>query len=29
MAQAVLESATEKGDRLKREGIVIRTYDLW
>ena len=29
MAQAVLESATEKGDRLRREGIVIRTYDLW
>jgi putative ABC transport system ATP-binding protein len=29
MAQAVLENATEKGDRLKREGIVIRTYDLW
>jgi len=29
MAQAVLESATEKGERLKREGIVIRTYDLW
>jgi putative ABC transport system ATP-binding protein len=29
MAQAVLDSATEKGDRLKREGIVIRTYDLW
>jgi len=29
MAQAVLESAAEKGERLKREGIVIRTYDLW
>lgn len=29
MAQAVLDSATEKGERLKREGIVIRTYDLW
>jgi putative ABC transport system ATP-binding protein len=23
------ETATQKGDRLKREGIVIRTYDLW
>ncbi len=22
-------SATEKGDQLKRDGIVIRTYDLW
>jgi putative ABC transport system ATP-binding protein len=29
MAQAVLESAAERGERLKREGIVIRTYDLW
>jgi putative ABC transport system ATP-binding protein len=32
MAQAVLESAAEKnakGEQLKREGIVIRTYDLW
>ncbi len=29
MAQAVLDSAAEKGERLKREGIVIRTYDLW
>jgi putative ABC transport system ATP-binding protein len=29
MANAVLESSTEKGDRLKRDGIVIRTYDLW
>jgi putative ABC transport system ATP-binding protein len=29
MAQAVLESSTEKGEKLKREGIVIRTYDLW
>jgi len=24
-----MESAAEKGERLKREGIVIRTYDLW
>jgi putative ABC transport system ATP-binding protein len=23
------ESAIERGDRLKREGIVIRTFDLW
>ena len=29
MAQAVLESSAEKGEKLKREGIVIRTYDLW
>jgi putative ABC transport system ATP-binding protein len=32
MAQAAMElneSAVEKGDRLKREGIVIRTYGLW
>jgi len=26
---AAAESATEKGERLKREGIVIRTYNLW
>src|SRR4051794_35217486 len=26
---AAAESAVEKGDRLKGEGIVIRTYDLW
>jgi putative ABC transport system ATP-binding protein len=29
MAQAVLESSAEKGDKLKRDGVVIRTYDLW
>jgi putative ABC transport system ATP-binding protein len=32
MAQAVLESAEStaaKGERLKRDGVVIRTYDLW
>src|SRR5205809_3077201 len=30
MAQAVAtESAAERGDQLKREGVVIRTYDLW
>ena len=25
----VMESAAEKGEKLKRDGIVIRTYDLW
>src|SRR6202012_5610970 len=29
MANAVLDSAAEKGERLKRECIVIRTFDLW
>jgi len=29
MANAVLETAVEKGERLKREGIVIRTFDIW
>src|ERR1700723_4592851 len=29
MAQAAVEESVEKGERLKREGIVIRTYDLW
>jgi putative ABC transport system ATP-binding protein len=29
MAQAVLDSTAERGEKLKREGIVIRTYDLW
>src|SRR3954454_3362154 len=29
MAQAVVDEATEKGERLKRDGIVIRTYDIW
>src|SRR5580700_87866 len=32
MAQAALESAADKaakGEQLKRDGIVIRTYDLW
>jgi len=32
MAEALLESAadkTAKGEKLKRDGIVIRTYDLW
>ncbi len=26
---AAAESSTEKGERLRREGVVIRTYDLW
>jgi putative ABC transport system ATP-binding protein len=29
MMEVLTEDATEKGERLKREGIVIRTYDLW
>ncbi|HEX4275862.1 MAG TPA: ABC transporter ATP-binding protein [Bryobacteraceae bacterium] len=29
MAGALMEESVEKGERLKREGIVIRTYDLW
>ncbi len=29
MTQAPAEDALEKGERLKRAGIVIRTYDLW
>ena len=29
MAELLVEEATDKGERLKREGIVIRTYDLW
>ena len=29
MASAVMENATERGEKLKRDGIVIRTYDLW
>ena len=29
MAEILIEDAVEKGARLKREGIVIRTYDLW
>jgi putative ABC transport system ATP-binding protein len=26
---AVLEAGAEKGERLKRDGIVIRTFDIW
>jgi putative ABC transport system ATP-binding protein len=29
MPEVLAEDATQKGDRLKREGIVIRTFDLW
>ena len=29
MAQALADEAVEKGERLKREGVVIRTYDIW
>ena len=29
MAQAVAEPSVAKGEQLKRDGIVIRTYDLW
>ena len=29
MAQAVAESTLTRAEQLKREGVVIRTYDLW
>jgi hypothetical protein len=29
MAQAAAISAKERGEQLKRENVVIRTYDLW
>jgi len=29
MAQAAIDESVERGDRLKREGVVIRTYDIW
>jgi putative ABC transport system ATP-binding protein len=29
MAQAVAEASVERGAQLKREGIVIKTFDLW
>ena len=29
MAQAVADSAAARGEQFKRDGIVIRTYDLW
>jgi putative ABC transport system ATP-binding protein len=29
MTQAAIEDKVERGQRLQREGIIIRTYDLW
>jgi putative ABC transport system ATP-binding protein len=29
MAQAALDSLIERGQQLKRDGIIIRTFDLW
>src|ERR1043166_1466246 len=29
MAQATLDALLERGEQLKRDGIVIRTFDLW
>src|ERR1700761_9342161 len=29
MAQATVDASVEKGERLKREGVVIRTFDIW
>jgi len=29
MAQAVLEGSAARGEQLRRDGVVIRTYDLW
>jgi len=29
MAQATVDESVEKGERLQRDGIVIRTYDIW
>ena len=29
MAQAVVEGTAARGEQLRRDGIVIRTYDLW
>ena len=29
MAELLVEESADKGERLKREGIVIRTFDLW
>ena len=29
MPQAAIEDKVERGERLKREGVIIRTYDLW
>ncbi len=29
MAQAAVQDKVERGEQLKRDGVVIRTYDLW
>src|SRR2546423_2860555 len=29
MAQAALEEQLERGEQLRREGVIIRTYDVW
>src|SRR6266576_522794 len=29
MAQALADEAVDRGERLKKDGIVIRTYDIW
>src|SRR5580693_2894753 len=29
MAEAILETPADRGEKLKRDGVVIRTYDLW
>jgi putative ABC transport system ATP-binding protein len=29
MAQTVVDESVERGEQLKREGVVIRTYDIW
>src|SRR5271165_6668816 len=29
MAQATVDESVERGEQLKREGVVIRTYDIW
>ena len=29
MAQAALDEKLERGEQLRREGVIIRTYDLW
>jgi putative ABC transport system ATP-binding protein len=29
MAQALADETVEKGERLKRDGVVIRTYNIW
>ena len=29
MAQAAIDESVERGEQLKRDGVVIRTYDIW